>query len=170
MGKIKPGSSFTSESIRPAPSLGPSDSTLRARAQNQGQAVLNVPCERRAAGRSPEDAQLVDGRRRKQWRSQREQSHGPSSKIGTVIEAIPLLQIRKQMLAPRPVSLLQAKNRPRLVEALFESTRHWRMSLHFNKGLAGAPAEEIAAARDTAMNPGCWPWGPPYPYKSTSPA
>lgn len=27
------------------------------------------------------------------------------------------------------------------------------MSLHFNKGLAGAPAAEIAAARDTATNP-----------------
>ena len=27
------------------------------------------------------------------------------------------------------------------------------MSLHVNKGLAGAPAEAIAAARDTAMNP-----------------
>ena len=27
------------------------------------------------------------------------------------------------------------------------------MSLHFNKGLAGAPAEEVAAARDTATNP-----------------
>ena len=27
------------------------------------------------------------------------------------------------------------------------------MSLHFNKGLAGAPAEEIAAAKDTAINP-----------------
>ncbi len=27
------------------------------------------------------------------------------------------------------------------------------MSLHFNKGLAGAPATELAAARDTAMNP-----------------
>ena len=27
------------------------------------------------------------------------------------------------------------------------------MSLHFNKGLAGAPSEEIAAARDTATNP-----------------
>jgi hypothetical protein len=27
------------------------------------------------------------------------------------------------------------------------------LGLHFNKGLAGAPAEEIAAARDTAMNP-----------------
>jgi FAD/FMN-containing dehydrogenase len=52
-----------------------------------------------------------------------------------------------------PVSLLQEKERPRLVEALFESTRHWEMSLHFSKGLAGAPAEEIAAARDTAMNP-----------------
>jgi hypothetical protein len=52
-----------------------------------------------------------------------------------------------------PVSLLQAQARPRLVEALFESTRHWQMSLHFNKGLAGAPAEDIAAARDTAMNP-----------------
>ena len=38
-----------------------------------------------------------------------------------------------------PVSLLQEKERPRLVEALFESTRHWGMSLHFNKGLAGAP-------------------------------
>src|SRR6516225_2826694 len=52
-----------------------------------------------------------------------------------------------------PVSLLQEKGQPRLVEALFESTRHWGMSLHFNKGLAGAPAEEIAAARDTATNP-----------------
>ena len=27
------------------------------------------------------------------------------------------------------------------------------MTLHFNKGLAGAPAEAIAAARDTATNP-----------------
>jgi FAD/FMN-containing dehydrogenase len=52
-----------------------------------------------------------------------------------------------------PVNLLQEKERPRLNEALFESTRHWEMSLHFNKGLAGAPAEEMAAARDTAMNP-----------------
>ena len=31
--------------------------------------------------------------------------------------------------------------------------RHWRVALHFNKGLAGAPAEAIAAARDTATNP-----------------
>ena len=33
------------------------------------------------------------------------------------------------------------------------SSRHWKVSLHFNKGLAGAPAEEVAAARDTATNP-----------------
>lgn len=52
-----------------------------------------------------------------------------------------------------PASLLRENNRPRLVEALFASTRHWSVSLHFNKGLAGAPAEEIAAARATAMNP-----------------
>ena len=52
-----------------------------------------------------------------------------------------------------PVSLLQEKEQPRLVEALFESTRHSGMSLHFNKGLAGAPAEEIEAAKDTAINP-----------------
>jgi hypothetical protein len=30
---------------------------------------------------------------------------------------------------------------------------HWVASLHVNKGLAGAPAEAIDAARHTAMNP-----------------
>jgi FAD/FMN-containing dehydrogenase len=52
-----------------------------------------------------------------------------------------------------PAALLSEKDRPRLVEALFASSRHSGMELHFNKGLAGAPAEEIVAARDTAMNP-----------------
>jgi FAD/FMN-containing dehydrogenase len=52
-----------------------------------------------------------------------------------------------------PVALLQAKDLPRLVDALFESARHWSLELHFNKGLTGAPAEQIAAAKDTAMNP-----------------
>ena len=40
-----------------------------------------------------------------------------------------------------------------LVDALFAASRHWRFALHFNKGLAGAPAEAVAAARDTATNP-----------------
>lgn len=52
-----------------------------------------------------------------------------------------------------PASLLQDSQRQRLVDALFESSRHWQLSLHFNKGLSGAPPEEVEAARDTAMNP-----------------
>lgn len=53
-----------------------------------------------------------------------------------------------------PASLLSSNRQPSLVNALFLCTRHWSVALHFNKGLAGAPASEIAAARDTAMNPG----------------
>jgi FAD/FMN-containing dehydrogenase len=52
-----------------------------------------------------------------------------------------------------PASLLQTDQQETLDDALFAATRHWGVSLHFNKGLAGAPAEAIAAARDTAMNP-----------------
>ena len=52
-----------------------------------------------------------------------------------------------------PDSLLKQENQARLAEALFASTRHRGVSLHFNKGLAGAPASEIKAARDTATNP-----------------
>jgi FAD/FMN-containing dehydrogenase len=52
-----------------------------------------------------------------------------------------------------PAALLADDKRPLLADALFASSRHWRMALHFNKGLAGAPAEAIAAARDTATNP-----------------
>ena len=50
-------------------------------------------------------------------------------------------------------SLLQPEQQPHLADALFASTRHWGMSLHFNKGLAGAPAEDVAAAQDTATHP-----------------
>jgi len=52
-----------------------------------------------------------------------------------------------------PRSLLEESQRSRLVEALFESSRRWPVSLHFNKGLAGAPPEAVAAARDTATHP-----------------
>ena len=52
-----------------------------------------------------------------------------------------------------PQSLLEPARQPQLVEALFAASRRWTMALHFNKGLAGAPAEEIAAARQTATNP-----------------
>jgi FAD/FMN-containing dehydrogenase len=52
-----------------------------------------------------------------------------------------------------PAALLQAGRRQALCDALFAASRHWGVSLHVNKGLAGAPAEVVSAARDTAMNP-----------------
>src|SRR5690606_33786128 len=39
-----------------------------------------------------------------------------------------------------------------LADALFAASRHWGVSLHFNKGLAGAPLEAIEAALNTATN------------------
>lgn len=52
-----------------------------------------------------------------------------------------------------PASLLDKEQRTSYADALFAATRHWKVALHFNKGLAGAPPEAIAAARDTATNP-----------------
>jgi len=51
-----------------------------------------------------------------------------------------------------PAALLQEPQRQRLAEALFAGSRHKEIGLHFNKGLAGAPPEAIAAALDTATN------------------
>jgi FAD/FMN-containing dehydrogenase len=72
-----------------------------------------------------------------------------------------------------PASLLEADRRQGLADALFEAAKYRGVALHFNKGLAGAPAEAIAAAKDTAMNPAVTDafalalsaaWGPPaYP-------
>jgi FAD/FMN-containing dehydrogenase len=52
-----------------------------------------------------------------------------------------------------PASLLGRDQQENLCDALFAATRHWSVSLHVNKGLAGAPAEAIDAAGDTATNP-----------------
>jgi FAD/FMN-containing dehydrogenase len=51
-----------------------------------------------------------------------------------------------------PASLLEANRLESLADALFVAAKHY-VSLHFNKGLAGATAEAIATAQDTAMNP-----------------
>ncbi|HYZ31970.1 MAG TPA: FAD-binding oxidoreductase, partial [Crenalkalicoccus sp.] len=40
-----------------------------------------------------------------------------------------------------------------LADALVAASRHWRVSLHLNKGLAGASPEVVAEARGTPMNP-----------------
>jgi FAD/FMN-containing dehydrogenase len=52
-----------------------------------------------------------------------------------------------------PAQLLDANRRAQLVDALYACTRHWGVGLHFNKGMAGGRPEDIAAVRDTAMNP-----------------
>lgn len=52
-----------------------------------------------------------------------------------------------------PASLLQKNQRGRLAEALFAASRHHKVELHFNKGIAGAPVEAVAATRETSTNP-----------------
>lgn len=52
-----------------------------------------------------------------------------------------------------PATLLNDPGQERLSDALFASSRQWSLSLHFNKGLAGAPDDVVAAAKETAMNP-----------------
>lgn len=52
-----------------------------------------------------------------------------------------------------PVGLLQAEKQQALCDALYEASRHWNVSLHVNKGLAGASAAVVAEAKNTAMNP-----------------
>ena len=52
-----------------------------------------------------------------------------------------------------PAELLKPANQAQLVDAWFAASRHWGVSFHFNKGLAGAPAAALDASRDTATNP-----------------
>jgi FAD/FMN-containing dehydrogenase len=52
-----------------------------------------------------------------------------------------------------PASLLEDDSQEKLADALFSASRLSEVELHFNKGLAGAPAEAMEAAKDTAMNP-----------------
>jgi hypothetical protein len=48
---------------------------------------------------------------------------------------------------------LFAERPERITEALFDATRHWNVSLHFNKALWGASAEALARDRETSINP-----------------
>jgi hypothetical protein len=52
-----------------------------------------------------------------------------------------------------PAALLQGDRQQRLADALYAASRHWSFEIQFDKGLAGAPDDAIAAARDTATNP-----------------
>ena len=56
-----------------------------------------------------------------------------------------------------PASLLESERQRALAEALFAGSRHWAISLHFNKGLAGAPADVLRGGqrhRDESRCPG----------------
>jgi len=70
---------------------------------------------------------------------------GDGGQVGWFIYAFESLWI--------PASLLDEHSQEQLANALFAASRHSDVELHFNKGLAGAPADAIAAAKDTAMNP-----------------
>jgi FAD/FMN-containing dehydrogenase len=52
-----------------------------------------------------------------------------------------------------PAALIESDRQQGLVDALFAATRHWSVTLHMNKGLAGADTEVIAASKNTATNP-----------------
>jgi len=52
-----------------------------------------------------------------------------------------------------PRSSLSGAGLSRLAAAWYQASRHWPVSFHFNKGLAGAQDDALAATRDTAMNP-----------------
>ena len=52
-----------------------------------------------------------------------------------------------------PQTLLAKNTQQQLAAALFASSRHAGVGLHFNKGLAGAPSEALARSRETATNP-----------------
>ncbi len=70
---------------------------------------------------------------------------GDAGQVGWVINAFESLWL--------PASLLEAGAQEHLADALFAGSRHAAVELHFNKGLAGAPAEAVEGSRQTAMNP-----------------
>ena len=70
---------------------------------------------------------------------------GDAGQVGQVIHAYQSTWLSQQLLEPARL--------PALVDALVHAGGAWGVSLHCNKGLAGAPAEALARTRDTSMNP-----------------
>jgi FAD/FMN-containing dehydrogenase len=70
---------------------------------------------------------------------------GDAGQVGQVLHAYQSAWLSRDLLEPA--------RQPALVDALVHVTASWSVSLHFNKGLAGAPAEALDRTRDTAMNP-----------------
>ena len=70
---------------------------------------------------------------------------GDQDQVGAFIHGYESLWLPQGLLAP--------ERQADLVDALFAASRHKEVDLHFNKGLAGAPSEALAASRDSATNP-----------------
>ncbi len=70
---------------------------------------------------------------------------GDAGQVGQVLHGYHSVWLPKGLLLPG--------SQGRLVDAILTAARDWGVSLHFNKGLAGAPPEALAASRDTATNP-----------------
>ena len=70
---------------------------------------------------------------------------GDGGQVGQVLHGYQSAWLPRDLLAP--------ERSGELVDALVAAARMWGVSLHFNKGLAGAGPDVLAAARDTATNP-----------------
>ncbi|HEY2751507.1 FAD-binding protein [Phenylobacterium sp.] len=70
---------------------------------------------------------------------------GDAGQVGQVVHTYQSTWLSQQLLEPA--------RQPALVDALIHAGDGWSVSLHCNKGLAGAPAEALARTRETAMNP-----------------
>ena len=65
---------------------------------------------------------------------------GNLAEAGHVIHAFESLWLPADLLRPERLAL---------ADGLVAASRHWTVEMHFQKGLAGAPPEVLAAARDT---------------------
>ena len=70
---------------------------------------------------------------------------GDAAQVGFVIYGFDSLWL--------PESLLHDDEQEKLADALFAASRGFYVGLHFNKGLAGARPDTIAAVKETATNP-----------------
>ena len=70
---------------------------------------------------------------------------GDAGQVGQVLHAYQSTWLSQDLLRPERQSAL--------VDALVHAAATWGVSLHCNKGLAGAPAQALARTGETAMNP-----------------
>ncbi|HUA28815.1 MAG TPA: FAD-dependent oxidoreductase [Streptosporangiaceae bacterium] len=68
-----------------------------------------------------------------------------AGEVGQVLHAFESTWLSQKLLDPQ--------RQPALVDALIRASQFWQVSLHCNKGLAGAPANALDWTKDTPMNP-----------------